>query len=145
MNDELKDNVDTFPIDNCDGSSPCTDFDYFCTKVTKRDNNLFKKRMRTKGSNQTQKNQSFNKKRNVSELNSNPNSQAKNKKKSNSPSTRNVYAMKGKLSPEEYKGRVDNNLCLYCGKGGHCIGKCPARKARASEMKTQEDLVMEEK
>jgi hypothetical protein len=32
----------------------------------------------------------------------------------------------GKLSPEERKCRIDNNLCLYCGKAGHQACECQA-------------------
>ena len=32
----------------------------------------------------------------------------------------------GKLTPEERKHRMDNNLCLYCGKPGHKAQDCRA-------------------
>ena len=36
------------------------------------------------------------------------------------------YTRNGKLTPTEYQRRKDNNLCLYCGQGGHQALKCPA-------------------
>ena len=33
---------------------------------------------------------------------------------------------RGKLTPEERKYRMDNNLCLYCGKPGHKAQDCRA-------------------
>lgn len=35
---------------------------------------------------------------------------------------------RGKLSPEERKHRMDNNLCLYCGKAGHKVQQCYSAK-----------------
>ena len=34
-----------------------------------------------------------------------------------------------KLTPEENKFRMDNNLCLYCGKKDHKLASCSARNA----------------
>ena len=31
----------------------------------------------------------------------------------------------GKLKPEERQRRMDNNLCLHCGKPGHMVNNCP--------------------
>src|SRR6266581_1474818 len=35
---------------------------------------------------------------------------------------------RGKLTPQEQKRRMDNNLCLYCGTAGHIAAKCPISK-----------------
>ncbi len=35
---------------------------------------------------------------------------------------------RGKLTPQERKRRMDNNLCLYCGTAGHIAAKCPISK-----------------
>jgi len=32
---------------------------------------------------------------------------------------------RGKITPQERKRRMDNNLCLYCGMAGHIAAKCP--------------------
>ena len=135
MNDELKDNVDTFPIDNPDGSSPCTDFDYFCTKVIERDNNLFKKRMRKRNNSTFDRpsNGGPKKRSNVSEIASKP-----KKKKKLSTMQAIIMEIKSKLTPEEYKRRMDNKLCLYCGKGGHRIKDCRARANKNSSMNVDE-------
>jgi hypothetical protein len=37
---------------------------------------------------------------------------------------------RGKLTPEERKHRMDNNLCLYCGKPGHKAQDCQAPPKR---------------
>ncbi|OMJ28671.1 Retrotransposon-derived protein PEG10 [Smittium culicis] len=40
-----------------------------------------------------------------------------------------LYAKrKGPLSDEERERRVKNNLCLYCGEGGHYKNNCPRSK-----------------
>jgi hypothetical protein len=39
---------------------------------------------------------------------------------------RTPFKKRGKLTPEERQHRVDNNLCLYCGKGGHVASDCKA-------------------
>jgi len=31
----------------------------------------------------------------------------------------------GKLKPKEHQRRMDNNLCLRCGKSGHIVPNCP--------------------
>ena len=47
----------------------------------------------------------------------------------------------GKLTPEECKRRLDNKLCLRCGKTGHMVSDCPQStkpkaKARAATTAT---------
>lgn len=37
-----------------------------------------------------------------------------------------------KLTAAEHQHRRDNNLCLYCGKGGHIVSTCPELAARSS-------------
>ena len=37
---------------------------------------------------------------------------------------------RGPLFPEERAHRMANNLCLYCGKGGHVARECPSRRTR---------------
>ena len=54
----------------------------------------------------------------------------------------------GHLNPEEKQRRIDNNLCLYCGKGGHRFSECrsrasrktPPSKARASTSNSSNSL-----
>jgi hypothetical protein len=36
------------------------------------------------------------------------------------------FRRRGKLTPQERKHRMDNNLCLYCGKPGHKATECTA-------------------
>jgi hypothetical protein len=36
------------------------------------------------------------------------------------------FRKRGKLTPEERKHRLDNQLCLYCGKAGHTASDCKA-------------------
>jgi hypothetical protein len=37
----------------------------------------------------------------------------------------NLLGPDGKLKPEERQRRMDNNLCLRCGKTGHMVNECP--------------------
>ena len=37
----------------------------------------------------------------------------------------NLLGPDGKLKPEERQRRMDNNLCLRCGKTGHMVNDCP--------------------
>ena len=41
---------------------------------------------------------------------------------------------RGPLSLEERTHRMANNLCLYCGKGGHIARECPSRRTRDNTM-----------
>jgi hypothetical protein len=56
------------------------------------------------------------------------------KKQANPPTTpanpgksaiANLLGPDGKLKPEERQRRMDNKLCLRCGKGGHMVNECP--------------------
>ena len=40
------------------------------------------------------------------------------------PAGNSQKSKRGKLTPAERKHRMDNNLCLYCGKGGHKVQEC---------------------
>lgn len=40
-----------------------------------------------------------------------------------------------KLSPEEKKRRFENQLCLYCGEGGHKVDGCPAKAKNSAQGK----------
>lgn len=40
-------------------------------------------------------------------------------------SSRSQMTRKGRLTPEEYQRRKDNNLCLYCGDKDHVVLQCP--------------------
>jgi len=49
----------------------------------------------------------------------------------------------GKLKPEERQQRMDNNLCLCCGKSGHIVPNCPTTskdkpKGRAATISTSQ-------
>ena len=35
----------------------------------------------------------------------------------------------GKLTPQEHQRRMDNSLCLFCGKTGHIAKECPKSTA----------------
>ena len=54
----------------------------------------------------------------------------------------------GKLTPPERQHRMDNSLCLFCGKTGHIAKECPksmaiTARARAAVMELQESFVEE--
>ena len=38
----------------------------------------------------------------------------------------------GKLTPQERQRRLDNSLCLFCGKIGHMAKECPKSTAIAA-------------
>ena len=39
----------------------------------------------------------------------------------------NLLGLDGKLKPEERQRRMDNKLCLRCGKPGHTVNDCPTK------------------
>lgn len=45
------------------------------------------------------------------------------------------------LTPQERQHRMQNNLCLYCGKAGHRAGDCPAKQNRPVPNRLQATLV----
>ena len=56
----------------------------------------------------------------------------------------------GKLTPQERQRRMDNSLCLFCGKTGHIAKECPkssaiAARARAAVTQLQDSFVEEAK
>ena len=56
----------------------------------------------------------------------------------------------GKLTPQERQRRMDNSLCLFCGKTGHIAKECPklsaiAARAHAAVMQLQDSFVEEAK
>ena len=56
----------------------------------------------------------------------------------------------GKLTPQERQRRMDNSLCLFCGKTGHIAKECPkstaiAARAYAAVTELQESFVEEAK
>ena len=57
------------------------------------------------------------------------------------------YRKKGQLTPAEHKHRMDNNLCLYCGKPRHRAIACteppnkyPGTKSRQVETISEEGI-----
>jgi hypothetical protein len=46
----------------------------------------------------------------------------------------------GKLTSDERQRRMQNNLCLYCGKGGHKATECSLAKANTNRNKTPSTL-----
>ena len=40
---------------------------------------------------------------------------------------------KGKLTQQERQHRIDNNLCLFCGKPGHKVLECPTKPASSAK------------
>jgi hypothetical protein len=70
-----------------------------------------------------------------SKPNNNQQSKNKDQKKSPTANTSNsgnktntisdLLGPDGKLKPEERQRRMDNNLCLRCGKSGHTVSNCP--------------------
>ena len=42
----------------------------------------------------------------------------------------------GKLTPQECQHRMDNSLCLFCGKTGHIAKECPKSLAIAARART---------
>ena len=55
----------------------------------------------------------------------------------NPRSTTSSVCPRGRLPPEEYQRRRDNNLCLYCGQAGHLIGACPSAPKQDARGKPQ--------
>ena len=56
----------------------------------------------------------------------------------------------GKLTPQECQRRMDNSLCLFCGKTGHIAKECPkstaiAAWAHAAVTELQESFIEEAK
>ena len=56
----------------------------------------------------------------------------------------------GKLTPQERQRRMDNSLCLFCGKTGHIAKECPkstaiAARARAAVTELQASFIKEAK
>ena len=41
-------------------------------------------------------------------------------------------ASNGKLTSDERKKRLENNLCLYCGAGDHKLDSCPKKQTTVS-------------
>ena len=41
-------------------------------------------------------------------------------------------ASNGKLTSDECKKRLENNLCLYCGAGDHKLDSCPKKQTMVS-------------
>jgi len=41
-------------------------------------------------------------------------------------------ASNGKLTSNEHKKRLENNLCLYCGAGDHKLDSCPKKQTTVS-------------
>jgi len=41
-------------------------------------------------------------------------------------------ASNGKLTSDEHKKRLKNNLCLYCGAGDHKLDSCPKKQTMVS-------------
>jgi len=41
-------------------------------------------------------------------------------------------ASNGKLTSDECKKRLENNLCLYCGAGDHKLDSCPKKQTTVS-------------
>ena len=41
-----------------------------------------------------------------------------------------------KLTPQEHQHRMDNSLCLFCGKTGHIAKECPKSMAIATRART---------
>jgi hypothetical protein len=51
----------------------------------------------------------------------------------------------GKLTQVERQRRMDNNLCLFCGKGGHMARECPRSTSSANKAKGRAAKPAEEK
>jgi Retrotransposon gag protein len=51
----------------------------------------------------------------------------------------------GKLTPQERQRRMDGNLCLFCGKGGHMVKDCTKATSSASKMKARGANATEDK
>ena len=52
---------------------------------------------------------------------------------------------RGKLTQAERDYRIQNKLCLYCGKTGHIVNDCYARKAKHGDSSQQGKAKPEEK
>ena len=56
------------------------------------------------------------------------------KKQSNTPwvGLSSKLASNGKLTSDEHKKHLENNLCLYCGAGDHKLDSCPKKQTTVS-------------
>ena len=52
-------------------------------------------------------------------------------------------ASNGKLTSDERKKRLENNLCLYCGAGDHKLDSCPKKQTTVSCTTIEAQIVFE--
>ena len=67
-------------------------------------------------------------------LSSKPSPSPAPKKQLNTPQVdlSSKLASNGKLTSDEHKKRLENNLCLYCGAGDHKLDSCPKKQTTVS-------------
>ena len=67
-------------------------------------------------------------------LSSKPSPSPAPKKQPNTPQVdlSSKLASNGKLTSDERKKRLENNLCLYCGAGDHKLDSCPKKQTTVS-------------
>ena len=67
-------------------------------------------------------------------LSSKPSPSSAPKKQPNTPwvDLSSKLASNGKLTSDEHKKHLENNLCLYCGAGDHKLDSCPKKQTTVS-------------
>ena len=71
------------------------------------------------------------------------NNKSSNTTSSQTPNLEGKLGKDGKLTPEERKRRLDNNLCLFCGGAGHTARDCTKTGSSASRAKGRAATVEE--
>ena len=71
------------------------------------------------------------------------NNKSSNTTSSQTPNLEGKLGKDGKLTPEERKRRLDNNLCLFCGGAGHIARDCTKTGSSASQAKGRAATVEE--
>ena len=98
-----------------------------------------------KGKNPTSRNNNLNNsKKNKGNQNNGNKSGKLQSSSGNSASVPEKLSKDGKLTPQEWQRRFDNNLCMFCGGVGHTDKDCPKSSSSASKAKGRAAQAKEE-